>query len=115
MARGTTKRNIRISDELWQAALKGTAERGSNVAEYIRGVLEREFGEGADLDAIIDDDPLMPNMVRIQPHVNELPQQSGKLTTPQKLKQLRKQLATEESAIARNAIQKQIELLELMS
>lgn len=110
MARGTTKRNIRISDELWQRALHGTAERGSNVAEFIRGKLEEAFGD-AELSAslIVKED-------RVQVEVAEMPhQQRGRLTTPQKLKQLRIQLAAEESLIARNAIQKQIELLELMS
>lgn len=37
----TPSRNVRVTDELWQAALERAAERGETVADVIRRALER--------------------------------------------------------------------------
>lgn len=40
MPRGTTLRNVRVPDELWDAALRKAAAEGRSVSEVIRGCLE---------------------------------------------------------------------------
>ena len=41
MPRGTTLRNVRIDDELWQAAQERAATEQLNVSEVIRELLQR--------------------------------------------------------------------------
>jgi predicted HicB family RNase H-like nuclease len=41
MSRGTTLRNVRIPDELWDAALRKAGEEGRSVSEVVREHLER--------------------------------------------------------------------------
>ena len=41
MARGTTLRNVRVSDDLWTRALARADERGETVSEAVRRFLER--------------------------------------------------------------------------
>lgn len=41
MARGTTLRNVRIPDDLWDAALAKAQSEGTNVSEVLRKYLER--------------------------------------------------------------------------
>lgn len=38
-SKGTTSRNIRIADELWQTAVAVAAQRGESVSEVIRRAL----------------------------------------------------------------------------
>lgn len=40
MARGTTLRNVRIADELWQAARVVAASRDENLSDVIRAALK---------------------------------------------------------------------------
>ncbi len=40
MSRGTTLRNVRVSDELWQAAQQRAETEGVNVSEVIRSLLQ---------------------------------------------------------------------------
>ena len=40
MSRGTTKRNIRISDELWDTAKELTAANDTTIADVVRNALE---------------------------------------------------------------------------
>ena len=40
MSKGTTARNVRISDDLWTAALAKADERGEVLSEVIRRALE---------------------------------------------------------------------------
>lgn len=39
MSKGTTARNVRISDELWAKAKAAAEERGDNLSEIIRQAL----------------------------------------------------------------------------
>lgn len=41
MSAGTTRRTVRIDDELWQAAIAKAAERGDSLPEEIRKFLRR--------------------------------------------------------------------------
>jgi hypothetical protein len=41
MSKGTTLRNVRIPDELWDAALAKAEAEGTNVSEVLRKYLER--------------------------------------------------------------------------
>ena len=41
MARGTTLRNIRIPDILWDAVLRATADEGTNASEVVRELLSK--------------------------------------------------------------------------
>lgn len=36
MARGTTLRNVRVSDEIWEAAKERASENGETVSEVVR-------------------------------------------------------------------------------
>jgi hypothetical protein len=49
MTRGTTLRNVRVDDALWDAACDRTMADGTNVSEVIRSELRRWLG--------VDDDP----------------------------------------------------------
>ena len=40
MSKGTTLRNVRVSDELWQSAQERADAQGMNVSEVIRALLE---------------------------------------------------------------------------
>ena len=40
MSRGTTIRNVRVPDDLWDAALARAEEQGTSVSEVIRQCLE---------------------------------------------------------------------------
>ena len=46
MSRGTTKRNIRIDDKLWQAALAKAREQGRTVSDVVRELLSKWIREG---------------------------------------------------------------------
>lgn len=41
--KGTTKRNIRIPDELWHAALDGAEEEGTNVSAVVNEFLREKY------------------------------------------------------------------------
>lgn len=41
MPDGTPLRNVRVADDLWQAAMTKAAERGETLSDVIRGALER--------------------------------------------------------------------------
>jgi len=41
MPRGTTLRNIRIPDDLWDAVLRKASEEGRNASEVVREYLEK--------------------------------------------------------------------------
>lgn len=41
MPPGTKLRNIRVDDELWEAAMKAAEARGENLSEAIRAFLTR--------------------------------------------------------------------------
>ena len=41
MPRGTTLRNVRVDDELWQAAQAVASARGESVSEILRDALKR--------------------------------------------------------------------------
>jgi predicted CopG family antitoxin len=40
MSKGTTLRNVRVADELWQSALKRADKDGISVSEVLRELLE---------------------------------------------------------------------------
>ena len=48
MSRGTTLRNIRISDELWQAAQRVASIQGQSVSAIVRGALIEYLGDFED-------------------------------------------------------------------
>lgn len=41
MPRGTTLRNVRVADPLWEAARAVASARGENLSDVIRAALER--------------------------------------------------------------------------
>lgn len=41
MSAGTTRRSVRVSDDLWTAATEKATERGESVSDVIRRALER--------------------------------------------------------------------------
>jgi negative regulator of replication initiation len=41
MPDGTPLRNVRVADDLWQAAMSKAAERGETVSDVVRRALER--------------------------------------------------------------------------
>lgn len=45
MSKGTTRRAVRIDDELWGAALAVAAERGENLSDIIRAALRAYIDE----------------------------------------------------------------------
>lgn len=48
MTRGTTRRTIRIEDELWEAAQAKAKEQGDNLSMIIRDALRQYLEEGDD-------------------------------------------------------------------
>lgn len=48
MTRGTTRRTIRIEDELWEAAQTKAAQQGDNLSAILRDALRKYLEEGAD-------------------------------------------------------------------
>lgn len=48
MARGTTLRNFRADDELWQAALEKAEARGETISEVCRRALREYVAEDED-------------------------------------------------------------------
>lgn len=46
MSKGTTRRSIRIEDELWQAAQEQAQAEGRNVSDIIREALEQYVKQG---------------------------------------------------------------------
>ena len=48
MSKGTTKRSIRIEDELWDKAKAQAEYRGDNLSDIIRAAL-RDYAESQDL------------------------------------------------------------------
>jgi Arc/MetJ family transcription regulator len=45
MSKGTTRRSIRVDDELWEHAHTRAAEQGDNLSAIIRDALRRYVGE----------------------------------------------------------------------
>jgi hypothetical protein len=41
MSAGTTRRSVRVPDDLWNAAVARAAERGETVSDVVRHALER--------------------------------------------------------------------------
>ena len=46
MPRGTTLRNVRVSDDLWQAARSVAVERDENLSDVIRDALAAYAAQG---------------------------------------------------------------------
>lgn len=45
MSKGTTRRSVRIEEELWEQAQKAAEERGDNLSAVIREALQRYINE----------------------------------------------------------------------
>lgn len=45
MSKGTTRRSIRVDDELWDAALSKADDRGETLSQVIRAALEAYVNE----------------------------------------------------------------------
>jgi hypothetical protein len=118
-SRGTTKRNIRISDELWDRAMEGTAAEGTNVSAVVNEFLRQRYIEqrSEELEADLAESEAHMRAVPAQqesPAVIEALGISSNLTRAQKLNALRNRLGGIDNPIERFAIEKQIELLEML-
>lgn len=101
--RGTPQRNIRISQDLWDAALAATAAEGTSVAVVINDFLRRTYMPDETTLIIACEDPLIVQGNSVDNRATRLAQLRAHLE------------AGDLSHTAERAIELEIELLELVA